>query len=277
MTQLNNRTFTVANKTTNTFQLSGVDGRNYSSYRSGGSVYCTTPGCQYYYFLNTSSNSRTFQVSDCVSERTGAEAYTDAGPGVAYVGRNYPGSGNPCLENQIVPLSNDKEALKDYVDDLEASGSTGGQVGVAWGWYLLSPEWDLWPADSVPAAYGTDKLKKIVVLMTDGEYNSPYCNGVIAQDATDGSGSTSDHINCDATNGNAYAQSEALCDAMKAPGKDIEVYTIGFRVDDYPRGEDLMEYCATDESHFYTADDGAELRRVFDLIANNVSEIYLSQ
>lgn len=212
-----------------------------------------------------------------MTERTGVYAYTDDAPSVSYVGRNYPVPTNSCLPNEILPLTDDEAVLDDYIDDLVASGSTGGQVGVGWGWYLLSPEWDLWPEESIPAAYGAEKLNKIVVLMTDGEYNSPYCNGVIARDATSGSGSTADHINCDATNGNAYEQAETMCDAMKAEGIDIEIYTIGFRVDAYPRGEQLMEYCATDEEHFYTADDGDELRAVFDAIADNVSSLYLSR
>ena len=36
MTQLNNREFTVANQTTNTFELSGVDGTGFDAYTSGG-------------------------------------------------------------------------------------------------------------------------------------------------------------------------------------------------------------------------------------------------
>ena len=38
MTQLNNREFTVANKTTNTFELSGIDGTGFDAYSSGGTV-----------------------------------------------------------------------------------------------------------------------------------------------------------------------------------------------------------------------------------------------
>ena len=38
MTQLNNREFTVAGATTNTFELSGVDSSAYTAYASGGSV-----------------------------------------------------------------------------------------------------------------------------------------------------------------------------------------------------------------------------------------------
>lgn len=38
MTELNNREFTVANKTTNTFELSGIDSTNFTAYTSGGTV-----------------------------------------------------------------------------------------------------------------------------------------------------------------------------------------------------------------------------------------------
>ena len=52
-------------------------------------------------------------------------------------------------------------------------GTTAGQLGTAFAWYMLSPNWaDIWPADSKPAAYGTAKLRKIAVLMTDGAYNT---------------------------------------------------------------------------------------------------------
>ena len=285
MTQLNNQTFTVSVVNANSFRLrnstntSNINGSGYSSYSSGGTAYCTTPGCQYLYFQSPSNTWNTFQVSTCVTERTGPYAYTDNPPSDAYVGRNYPSAvNNPCLTSQILPLTSDKDLLDDHIDALVASGSTGGQVGVGWGWYMLSPEWDFWSdSESVAGEYGAEDLHKIVVLMTDGEYNSPYCNGAIARDATSGSGSASDHINCDATNGNSYEQAETMCDAMKADDVDIEIYTIGFRVNDYPRGEALMEYCATDEDHFYTADDGDELQDVFQAIANNVSSLYLSR
>ncbi len=51
---------------------------------------------------------------------------------------------------------------------------------------MISPNFSyLWPTASQPAAYGTPKLFKIVILMTDGEFNTSYCNGVISQDSDD--------------------------------------------------------------------------------------------
>jgi Flp pilus assembly protein TadG len=280
MTNLNGDQFTVTNATTNTFKLSGVNSRNYHSYTSGGTAYkvCTSPGCEFYKFTNTSGQSRTFRISSCVSERAGGYAYDDDGPGTAYVGPVYPASSNTCLNSEILPLSSSKEDLKDAIDDLEATGSTGGQVGIGWGWYMVSPNFGaIFPAASRPAAYGTEDLHKIVVIMTDGELNSPYYNGVISRDATSGSGSSSDHINHNSSNGSPYSQGEDLCDAMKASPNNIEVYTIGFQIDDYPDGEDLMKYCASDAQHFYKSDNGEELKQAFADIAKNISELYISK
>jgi Flp pilus assembly protein TadG len=246
---------------------------------------CTTLGCKNYKFKNPSNQQNNFAISTCVSERTGTEAYTDKAPGAGtYVGFNYPASSNPCLKNAVLPLTSDVSTLNSQIGALQASGSTGGQVGVAWGFYTLSPNWSsVWPAASKPAPYsdlnvkinGQPKLKKIAVLMTDGEYNSPYCNGVISSDATTGSGNTSDHINCKAPNGSSYSQSLNTCTAMKTAG--IEVYTVGFLVVDSQPARDLLSKCATDASHYYVSTTGDALKAAFNDIALKISSLYLSQ
>jgi Flp pilus assembly protein TadG len=278
MSQINNKQFTVAGAATDTFALSGINGASYGAYGGSGTAgrLCTTPGCEYYKFTSATGSTDIFDVSPCVSERTGSYAYTDDPPSTATVGWAYLPSGNPCLSNMILPLTSDKTALHNNINALVATGSTGGQVGIAWGWYMLAPNWGyLWPAESVPAAYNTANLHKIAVIMTDGELNSPYCNGAIAKDATSGSGNTSDHVNCNATNGDSYTQGENLCDGMKAAG--IEIYTIGFEVDTYPNGKALMQYCATDAGHFYNSQNGSDLMAAFQAIAKNVSALYVSK
>jgi Flp pilus assembly protein TadG len=243
------------------------------SYTSGT---CTTPGCFRYRFNNPYGTQKTYQISTCVTERTGANAYTDAAPTVKLLGRNYPSPGNPCLSNTILPLTSDKTLLHSRIDSLQASGSTGGHIGVAWGWYLVSPNFGyLWPSGSQPAAYGTDELVKVVVLMTDGEYNSSYCNGVISKDSTPGSGPTSDHINCNAANGHSFDQSQALCANMKASG--VVVYTVGFDVVDDQRARDLVAQCATDPEHVYLPTTGTELKDAFRAIGMDIQKLWLSK
>jgi hypothetical protein len=89
-----------------------------------------------------------------VSERTGSNAYTDAAPTTALVGRNYPASNNPCPSAKIVPLTSDKKTLTSQIDGYVAAGSTAGQIGLAMGWYTVSPKWNsVFTGDSAPASY----------------------------------------------------------------------------------------------------------------------------
>jgi hypothetical protein len=55
---------------------------------------------------------------------------------------------------------------------------------------------------------------------------------VIAADSTSGSGSNTDHMNCNASNGTPFSQAAALCTAMKAAV--VVVYTGGFDISSDP-------------------------------------------
>jgi Flp pilus assembly protein TadG len=275
MTELNNNFFTVASKTTNDFALSGTWGPDYSTYISGGKIYCTEEGCEYFNFTSASGSSKTFKITTCVTERT-TDAFTDVAPSTTYLGRNYRDPSSSCISGQIVPLSSDKTYLKNQIGALAAGGSTAGHIGVAWAWYMVSPDFAyLWPSGSKPAAYNTEELTKVVVLMTDGLFNSPYCKGVIAKDATSGSGSSSEHINCNAPNKDAYYQAKQLCDEMRK--KNVVVYTVGFDIGDDDKALDLMNYCAKDEDYVYLASDGAELTEAFKAIGQGISNLRVSK
>jgi Flp pilus assembly protein TadG len=273
----------VANRTTNTFQLrypngSNVNSTNWGTYTSGGQIHCVTAGCGYYAFQSaeTGNTWRAFPASNCASERTGTHKYTDAAPSTALLGRVYPAGNNPCIGSTILPMESSRDGLKAFVDGLTVAGSTAGHIGIAWGWYMLSPNWAyLWPSASRGAAYGTPELAKIAVIMTDGAFNTAYCNDVIAKDAGSGSGNTYDHINCNATNGTAFAQGLALCSAMKASG--IIVFTVGFEIGSEAGAEDFMRDCATSQWHFYNAADGGALKQAFRDIAVNISRLRLSR
>lgn len=276
MTQINGGTgWAVSGKATNTFALSGSFGPNYGAYTSGGTGYCTVIGCQYLRYLNAAGSNVVQQVSNCVSERT-ANAYSDTAPSTTFLGYNYPNSGNSCISQQIVPLTSNKTTLQNAVNALTDGGSTAGHIGTAWAWYLISPNFAyLFPSANKAAAYDAPNTRKIAIIMTDGEYNTPYCNGVIAKDAGSGSGGNSVHINCNAPNGSSGSQALSLCTAMKNAG--ILIYTVGFDVTAGGTEAQLLASCATDAGKAYIATSGAGLIAAFKEIGQNISDLRLSQ
>ena len=272
MTQINDQTHLVGNATTNTFTID-LTASSLSPYSSGGLSWCARPGCTYYAFENEDGNLATHMISDCVTERTGDEAHTDAAPtSGARVGRHYPNMSGSCLSSTIEPLSSSINGIKADIDSFSVSGSTAGQIGIGWGWYMVSPNFaSLWPSSGA-AAYNTAETLKAVIIMTDGEFNAPYCNGVTARGYNAASAASN---NCDPDNGEPYGQSRALCDAMKARG--IMVYTVGFQIPAGGGAEDLLEYCATTASGFYNAGSGDELSEAFNAIGRDITQLRLSR
>jgi uncharacterized protein YegL len=239
--------------------------------------------------------STTYYLSDCVVERTGSQKYTDAAPKrgqyvMAHYTQNYTQSGGGgggygfggfggfggggggtktgvCAVpsgSEVQPLTNDRDTLLDKIEKLSASGGTAGQIGTAWAWYTLSPNWNpLWSGQNQAAAYGTDKLQKIAILMTDGEYNTQYdSSGISASESQ-------------AANGSSTSQARALCAAMKQKG--ITVYTVGFDLGGNRTAMETLNQCATDPTKYYNADDGEQLKQAFRDIALKLSSLYLSK
>lgn len=273
MTQINGTTFTVANKTISTFSLAGVNGASYGTYSSGGSAYCLVLGCQYYRFTDANGSKRMFSISTCVSERIGANAYTDAAPGGSPVGRLYLANTSACPASTIIPLATDRTMLKSRIDALSATGPTAGQIGAAWGWYMLSPNFaSLWPTASQPAAYTQMDVLKVLVFMTDGDFNTAYCNNVLSNDSA---GSNSQQINCNATNGNPTTQAQSICTAAKAKG--IIIYTVGFQVGAGSTAEAFIKGCATDAGHVYLPTSGTLLKDAFAAIGRDITKLRLSK
>jgi hypothetical protein len=251
----------------------------------------------------------------CVSERQGSKSDTDATPtGSNKLPRIYysSSSNNSCQPAAaVVPLTSDKSKLNDTIESLKADGFTAGNLGTAWAWYMLSPNWwsgipsSVYP-DNRPAAYpslppacsnwescvASDRVggdvRKFAVLMTDGEYNQQYCNsstntttGASIPDRNAGPGN-SDKADCSSPLGSSSSQTAALCTAMKKAG--IIVYTVGFGLGSSGAQVNLLKDCASTDGHFstpgklfYNTQTGTELRAAFRHIATSIASLYVSQ
>jgi Flp pilus assembly protein TadG len=172
----------------------------------------------------------------------------------------------------VQPLTSDTTVLSNKIKNLTAVGGTAGHLGTTWAWFTLSPNWNtVWSGDGAALEYapGSDKIKKVAILMTDGDYNTQYdANGVQAN-----YGSTS---SCpQAANGCSSSQAASLCTAMKAKG--IEVWTVGFDVGKTSLAATTLKNCATDETKYYNAADGDDLENAFTDIAVKLTTVYLSK
>ncbi len=177
-------------------------------------------------------------------------------------------SQTPQHDDTVVPMTNDKQMLKDKIDDLDLGGGTAGHIGTAWAYYMLSPNWaPVVGVNSAAALYNAPKTDKIAILMTDGEYNYTYDNQGIPT-SSKGSGGNA--------NGNSSAgQAIAICNQMKNDG--IDVYTVGFALDDNQTAINTLKNCASDTSKAFLADDGEQLKAAFRAIALKISTLYLTK
>lgn len=218
--------------------------------------------------------SYTYTKSKCVGERTGAQKYTNAVPqSGAYVLPAYSNSSsnNYCdisTTATVLPLTLDKDAVIARINGLTTGGGTAGHVGTAWAYYMLSPSWgNIVGTASRPANYGTEGLKKIAILMTDGEYNLERdSQGVTVGDS--GAGSSA--------NGKTSAQQAVeICTRMKNDG--IEVYTVGFDLGGNSTAINTLSSCASNAAHAYLADNGEQLKQAFRDIAIKLTDLYVSK
>ena len=230
----------------------------------------------------------------CVSERVGINAFTDAAGGTSstnsmiagnplwnwstsnYNKRNgsneieYGGANSSsgafnvsptlCENSSPLPLTENKATLKTYVENLHAGGGTAGHLGIAWGWYLISPSWNaLWPAPSHPWPWDEPDTAKAIILMTDGEFNQTHPS----------------------VPENSIELAMEFCDAMKQEPYNVQIYTVGFQVPSNvattPGGKSILDYCATSAGHAFEPSNGDELTDAYREIAQSISDLRLTR
>jgi Flp pilus assembly protein TadG len=279
MTQLNRKSFLVGNRTHDTFTID-LEPDEVGAYTSGGKAWCARSGCTWFAFENMWGNIQTHKISGCVTERAGGEAYTDAAPSTAWVGRHYPNVEGTCaIDDVIRPLSSDAAGIKAAIDNFGPAGSTAGQIGIGWGWYMLSPSFNsLWPSSGAGAYAPADTLKAVVI-MTDGEFNTPYCDGVVPDNWGSGLYSSTNRIDCTEDGVSRYTdpfvQSKAMCDAMKAAG--VVVYTVGLQIDADGDAADLLSNCASTPANFFMPATGGDLSNAFAAIGRDITQLRISK
>ncbi len=167
-----------------------------------------------------------------------------------------------CPSAALIPLSDDRDALVAAVNSFKAEGWTAGHLGIQWAWNLVSEQWGgTFNGNSAPDAYNLvkqDKLIKAVVLMTDGSFNTAYHG--------------------DKSNNGHWSKSQAvkLCDAMKAAGKDVVVFSVAFNA---PKdAQATLKACASQGDGYYAnAESPEDLESAFNNFAAKLTQLRISK
>jgi Flp pilus assembly protein TadG len=213
----------------------------------------------------------------CANERRGIHMFDDAAPAKGKVTRadetdylNEKGE-KPyyCTKSPIQPLTKNKAVLKSLVSTFAPFGNTAGHTGIQWGQYMLSPNWkSLMPVAAAPSDYGTPNTDKVMIVMTDGEFNKDFANAATLP-VQPGIKQASGRL------------AMGYCDNLKSNG--VKVYTIGFDLEGIPNdkgqrdeAELTLKTCASSLTSFFKADNGAELTAAFKEIAKRVEVVSLT-
>lgn len=157
--------------------------------------------------------------------------------------------------SKLKPLTNNRSALKTAIDAMSAEGHTSITLGAAWGWRVLSPQWQgLWGEADRPFAYDKNDHQKFLIILTDGEHVPLPSVDFLTKSQMD------DRL-------------ADQCTAMKNEG--ITIYTIMFQAPASVRT--MFQNCATDSSKFIESATNSALKNAFKRIAGEIRSVYLSR
>ena len=185
------------------------------------------------------------------------------------------GPNQGCGLEPVMRLTDDFTGLKAAIGRMKATGNTNIPMGLMWGWHALSPNAPF--RDGQP--YGTERLQKIVILMTDGENvnstasnpdNSVYSGaGLIWQERL-GLGVSSSSSQRRAVMDDRL---EELCGNLRT--REIIVYTVGVQVDS--RTQELLSGCASQPANYFNVTNAADIGAAFDRIAGAIENLRIAK
>lgn len=176
---------------------------------------------------------------------------------------------------EILPLTDTRSTVDAALNKMAVApgySGTATNFGLVWGWRTLSPLWrGLWSgsAAKLPLDYDTDMMKKVVVVLTDGENQLLY-NQYGGFGLPSSQGFTATEQSTPVLN----TRMQTICDAMEA--KNIQIFTIMFGMVDTPKSKvakKLLEDCKSSDGMFFDAVTNADLVKAFKTIGGQLANL----
>lgn len=169
---------------------------------------------------------------------------------------------NYCTSVPVLPMTNNQAALLAEINALPTANSTYPDIGMVWGWRMISPGFPF----TEGASYSDQTWSKTVIMMTDG-------NATTASVASGEGFAGAAGISTSATDENN--KFEQICTNMKAQG--IQIYTITFQSAINATTQAYYRDCASQPSMYFNAPSNADLTTAFQAIATQLGQLHLSK
>ncbi len=232
-------------------------------------------------FVNNPSNYKFDQTSStawwgCILERASPQdtqnppagntwkwdmyRYTNSGAKNSGIRNQSAAVNTSCNTNYILPLTSQKATVLNRISKLTADGNTLSNVGMVWGYRLLSPEEPF----TEGVSWNNVEWRKVAILMTDGDNNNgevynaygPYNTLKVTDDMLD-------------------SKLTQTCTNMKNSG--IKIYTVTFTSGINAATKNIFKNCASSPDKWYDAPTQANLTSAFEQIAHELSNIHISE
>lgn len=198
----------------------------------------------------------------CVGSRNAPLNVQDGSPSAKFTGIM-----NEQCTQPIQPLTLNKPAILTSINNLGVYGTTYIPEGVMWGQRVLSTGV---PYTEVRAATSTQKVRRIMVMMTDGD------NQAVANIPTSATHKGIDAKQPDFLENRSKTDAFTLDACKSAKDSGIEVYTISFGDDLTAQSEKIIKSCASDPKNYFSAKDAEALNAAFMTIAATIGGMRLS-
>lgn len=197
---------------------------------------------------------------------------------------------NKSCGQPVTPLTSDKGLLVDDVQRMVPwrGGGTNTAQGLFWGWAMLSPGEPF----TQGRPYRQEHLRKIAVIMTDGE-NLIYGGDGRDQGNNQAWFNRSDYsaygflgrnrlgtTTADTAKGRINERMLIICEAMKHPDRSIEIYTIIVGVQNAAQKESFRACASNSRSggkNYFEINDANEMPRVFETIATEIGSLRITR
>ncbi len=192
----------------------------------------------------------------------------------------------------ITPLVAEKTTVDAAITEMEPwhRGGTMANLGLAWGWRTLSPNWrGQWAGTEaqLPLDYDEPLMDKVAIILTDGVNQwydwpgglpgSPQSSTFPDADYTAYGRLSEGRLGTTSSSGVTTQINNRmlnLCTAMK--DQDIIVYTITFQLNNGTT-QQLFRDCATTEDHYFNSPTNSELADVFQTIGEELTNLRLAE